>query len=113
MEDGRPDPRVHARERECEVVRLHGVPVRDAMTDLLPALKVGEEVEDGEENGCRLLHSRESPKRPLAVVLLDGGVVLDSDIGDHVHAAVLAVINAGPARELQSECEGQGRVGTT
>ena len=71
VEDRRPDPRVHADERKHEIVSPHGVVARHSCSDLARAQSVGREVEDGEENGGRLLHARVPPKWPLAVVLLD------------------------------------------
>ena len=106
MEDRRPDPRVHADERKHEIVSPHGVVARHSCSDLARAQSVGREVEDGEENGGRLLHARVPPKWPLAVVLLDRRAALDGTVGDHMHALILAVVHTCPTRESQGEWKG-------
>ena len=106
VEDRRPDPRIHAGQRESEVVFLHGMVIWDARLYLACAIEVCDEIEDGEQDGCGLLHAREPPEGPLAVVLLHGSIMLNSSVGDHVHAAVLAVILTRPSCDPERERQG-------
>ena len=109
VEDRRPDPCVHTGKGKAKIVLLHRVRIRDAYLDLTHTAVVGDEVEYGEEHGRGLLHTREPPERPLAVVLLNGGIVLDGDVGDHVHAFVFAVIQTCPPCEPQRHSERRRR----
>jgi len=64
---------------------------------------VHEQIGDGERDRRRLLHTRETPERPLAIVLLHPHAALHCQVGEHVHACVLAIVRARPSREPQRE----------
>lgn len=66
---------------------------------------VHEQVRERERDRSRLLHARETPERPFAVVLLCADTALRCEIRQRVHADVLAVVCARPERE--TECERQ------
>ena len=68
---------------------------------------VREEVEEGEEDGGRLLHAQEAVERPFAVELEDGlkvgGFAGEAAGGGYVLAGVVAFGGAGPEEEAALE----------
>ena len=64
---------------------------------------VHQQVGDGERDRGGLLHARDAPERPLAVELLHPHAALQRQVRQRVHAGVLAVVRARPAREPQRE----------
>ena len=101
MEDRRPDPSVHAHGREDEIVSFHWMPIRYSALDFYGSSQMEEHVQPRERDGGWLLHARESPERPLAVVLVNSVAARDSSISNEMHALVLAVIVAGPTGEAE------------
>ena len=60
-------------------------------------------IENGEEDGCGLLHAAKPPKGPLPIVLVDRPPVLDRLVSDEMHALILAIVNACPLSDSQGE----------
>lgn len=100
----------HAKDptRDTEVRQLHVVFAQcvggwDVCFDLLQAVVVREEVEEGEEDGEGLLHAEDADEGPFAVELLDGEVGEDAFVRDYVLAGVVAFGWAGPEEEAVVE----------
>lgn len=106
MENGRPDPGVDANRSEAQVVGLHGMPVRYSFLDGHSPANVVEHVQERERDRRRLLHAREPPEWPFAVVLVDAVSARNGEIGYGVHALVLAVVVTRPACEAKGEGHG-------
>ncbi len=62
-----------------------------------------EQVRKRERDRRGLLHAREAPERPLSVELLYGHAALQRQVRQRVHARVLALVRARPARKPQRE----------
>jgi hypothetical protein len=103
MEHRGPDPRVDADVCPCDIERTHWVRGVHAAAEPVDSEDVYEQVRERERDRSRLLHSRESPERPFAVVLLCADSALRCEIRQRVHAHVLAVICARPERETKCE----------
>lgn len=74
-----------------------------AAAEPVRAEDVHEQVGNGERDRRGLLHARVPPERPLAVVLLHPHPALLRQVRERVHARVLAVVRARPAREPKRE----------
>ena len=105
VEYGGPDPGVDAQVGPGEVEGSHRMGGMHAATQPVRAENVHQQVGERERDGRGLLHARQTPERPLPVVLLHGHPALHREVGERVHARVLALVRAGPAREAQREGE--------
>ena len=103
VKHGRPDPRVDAHVGPRTIKGPHRVRGMHAAAEPVRAEDVHEQVGDGERDRGGLLHAREPPERPLAVVLLHPHPALLRQVRQRVHARVLAVVRARPAREPERE----------
>lgn len=85
---------------EREVVFPQGMPCRDRLSDSSHALPVCQKVEDGEEDGERFLHPKDSIERPLPVELHHRtehrGITSDSTVRHDMLAGVIAFRRARP-----------------
>jgi hypothetical protein len=103
VEDRGPNPRIDAHVGPSEVERPHRVRRMYAAAQPVRAEDVHEQVDKRERDCGGLLHTRETPKGPLAVVLLHPDTALRSEVGQGVHTGILAVICARPSCEPQGE----------
>ena len=104
VKHGGPDPRVDAQVGPGEIEGFHWVRGMHAAAQPVQTEDMHEQIGDGEHDRRGLLHTGETPERPLAIILLHAHAALQRKVGEHVHACVLAVIRARPSREPQ--CEG-------
>lgn len=65
-----PDPRVDAHVGPCEIKRPHRVSGVHAAAQPVHAEDMNEQIAERERDGSGLLHARDAPEWPLAVVLL-------------------------------------------
>ncbi len=103
VKDGRPNPRVDAQVGPSDVEGLHRVRRMNAAVQPIQTEDVHEQIGEGERDRRGLLHTRVTPEWPLAIVLLHPHTALQRQVGQRVHACVLAVIRARPSREPQGE----------
>ena len=112
MEDHAEHPACHAHVAERRVIFPQGVIPRYAVSDLGEAIAVGQEVEEGEEDGKGFLHAQEAVKGPFAMVLDDGlehrRVSRDTAVSDDVLADIIAIGGARPEKETKMECYDAG-----
>jgi hypothetical protein len=103
VKDRGPNPRVDAHIGPCEVEWPHRVRRVYAAAQPVRTEDVHEQVGKRERDCGGLLHTRETPKGPLAIVLLHPHTALRREVGQGVHAGVLAVICARPSCQPQRE----------
>ena len=104
MEHRGPDPRVDVHVGPSEEERSHRMRGMHAAAQPVRTEDVHEQVGKGERDRSGLLHAGETPKRPLAVKLLHPPrPALLREVGQRVHARILAVVTARPACEPQRE----------
>ena len=103
VKHGGPEPCVDAQVGPGEIEGPHWVRGVHAAAQPVQTKDVHEQVRDGERDGRGLLHARPAPERPLAVELLHAHAALQRQVRHRVHAAVLAVVRARPARQPQRE----------
>jgi len=98
-----PDPRVDAQVGPSEIKGLHWVRGMHAAAQPIQTEDMHEQIGDGEHDRRGLLHTGETPERPLSIILLHPHATLQRQVGEHVHTCVFAVVRARPSREPQCE----------
>lgn len=92
MEHHTRDPAQHSKIAQPHIVFPQFIAWRNGLTDLFKTLVVPEEVEEGEDDGERLLHAEDAVKGPFAMELHDATWVVGGELGE---AEVRYVVLAG------------------
>ena len=103
MEDHAEGPASHPEVCKHHVVFAQRVRRRNIGCDLREAILVGEKIEEGEEDGKRLLHAHKAVEGPFPVKLDNVDGSCNALIGDYVLAGIVAFGRAVPEKETEEE----------